>query len=152
MDLIFTLCLPRDEATVPVVRHVCRDALLRLGVEDDCVSDIEVAVTEACSNVLNHAEAQAEYQVEVEINDARCVIRVVDTGDGFDHETVGFESSSDTAESGRGVFLMRSMVDELNFHSEPEKGTVVRLVKNLSLKENSLLGVIAKNHAAAAGA
>lgn len=139
MDLKFSLCLPRDEATVPVVRHVCRDALLKLGVDDDCVSDVELAVTEACSNVLHHVEATDQYEVTIDINDTRCEIRVIDAGAGFDHAEVGLHSSSYSAESGRGVFLMRSVVDELNFVSEPESGTVVRLVKHLVLKESSPL-------------
>lgn len=143
MDITFTLCLPRDEASVPVVRHICRDALLKLGVDDGCVGDIELAVTEACSNVLNHADAEDEYEVEVEVDDQACQIRVIDTGRGFDHTSIGHASSSDSAESGRGVFLMRSVVDELNFASEPEKGTMVHLVKRLTLTEDSVLRLLA---------
>ena len=141
MDCRFTLCLPRDEASVPVVRHVCRDALKLLGVADDCVGEVELAVTEACTNVLRHvAETEAEYEVSVNVNEIQCDIRVVDTaGTGFNHDLQGRDEAHPDAEGGRGIFIMRAMVDELNFVSEPEHGSVVHLVKKLDLKEDSIL-------------
>jgi len=142
MEITFTLCLPRDGASVPVARHLCRDALLQLGVADGCVSDIELAVTEACTNVLNHAAGTDEqYEVVVDVNEETCEIRIVDTGTGFDHAEVGLLTSSNTAESGRGVFLMRALVDNLDFVSA-EHGTVVRLVKSLTLEPGSMLKLL----------
>lgn len=143
MQITFTLCLPRDEASVPVVRHLCRDALLKLGVVSDTVSDIELAVTEACTNVLTHAQAEDEYEVSVQIDAARCEIRISDAGEGFEGSTKGFEVSAGTAESGRGIFLMRALVDELHFVSEPEQGTVVHLVKSLEVEPSSPLQLLA---------
>ena len=143
MEISFKLCLPREAASVPVVRHLCRDSLLKLGVTGECVSDIELAVTEACTNVLDHAVGtDAEYEVGVEIKDEICQIRIMDTGEGFDHSDVGHVSSAHSAESGRGVFLMRALVDDLDFASEPEQGTVVRLVKSLSLESDSMLKLL----------
>jgi serine/threonine-protein kinase RsbW len=143
MEITFKLCLPRDGASVPVVRHICRDSLLKLGVEDECVSDIELAVTEACTNVLHHAAGtDKQYEVHVDINEETCQIRIVDTGMGFEHAEVGHVRSSHSSESGRGVFLMRALVDDLDFVSEPEHGTVVRLVKSLSLKPDSMLKLL----------
>lgn len=140
MQITFTLHLPRDEASVPMVRHICRDALDKLGVDKDCVGDIELAVTEACTNVLDHAHGTGdEYEVRVEADETTCQIRVVDTGAGFDHELAGRDASPTSAESGRGIFLMRAVVDDLSFVSQPESGTMVHLVKKLALRPGSLL-------------
>lgn len=148
MQITFSLCLPRDEASVPAVRHICRDALVKLGVDRDCVSDIELAVTEACSNVLNHAEGtEEEYEVSVDIDENRVEIRVIDAGSGFDHEVAGLEVTAGSAESGRGIFLMRALVDELHFTSDPEKGTAVHLIKKLQLSEESLLKLLTERRA-----
>ncbi|MGH2754627.1 MAG: ATP-binding protein [Actinomycetota bacterium] len=140
--MTFRLCLPRDAGSVPVVRHVCRDALLKLGVAEDCVSDIELALTEACTNVLHHASGEDQYEVSVDVDADRCKIEVVDTGAGFDHASVGISTASHSAESGRGIFLMRALVDDLDFVSEPDQGTVVRFVKTLSLEPDSMLRVL----------
>lgn len=143
MTLLFSLCLPRDRASVPVVRHMIRSSLSRLGVEQECLDDMEVAVTEACSNVLLHAQGnEDEYEVTVEINDALCEIRVSDKGGGFDQSSL--EESHPGAESGRGIQLMRALVDNVHFLSRPEAGTIVHLVKNLELTEGSILRQLAR--------
>ncbi len=139
MHLGFTLLLPHDEASVALVRHLCRDALEELGVIPETVGDIEVAVTEACGNVLRHAQgAERDYEVSVAIGEDSCEIRVVDTGPGFDHDNYGPDAPVDM-ESGRGVFLMRALVDDLKFVSRSDTGTSVSLVKRLVSPESSLL-------------
>lgn len=140
MEITYSLSLPRDEISVPIVRHLSREALSRLGVTDECVSDIELAITEACTNVLKHAQSENEqYDVEVEIDDDRCVIRVIDAGEGFDHEAARSIQQSLSAEGGRGIQLMSALVDDLTFSSVAEEGTVVHLEKKLALEENALL-------------
>jgi serine/threonine-protein kinase RsbW len=144
MRLSFSLCLPRDSATVPVVRRICRDALNILGVSDDCSGAIQVAVSEACTNVLLHVHGtEDEYEVDVSVNEGLCSISVIDTGNGFDHTNFPVLEAGDglstTSEGGRGIFLMRAMVDKLEFTSEPENGTIVHLVKKLTFTEGSVL-------------
>jgi serine/threonine-protein kinase RsbW len=139
VEIDFVLCLPRDGASVPVVRHICGDALRTLGVEDDCVGDLELAVTEACTNVLDHAAGtDDEYGVTFSIEDDKATIRVTDEGIGFDHATPRAESLP-SDESGRGILLMTALVDDLRFVSKPDEGTIVHLEKSLGLKEDSVL-------------
>ncbi len=138
MTIVFKLCLPRDGASVPVVRHMLRSAMERLGVEPDCLHDMELAVTEACTNVLQHATGtDDEYEVAVEVNETMCEITVTDAGEGFDHSAVAEALSS--AESGRGIQLMKALVDRVQFLSRPQAGTIVHLVKELELRNNSVL-------------
>jgi serine/threonine-protein kinase RsbW len=132
VNITLALCLPREGPSVGIARHICRDALVSLGVNDGCVADIELAVTEACTNVLRHAASEShEYEVQVEIDDRSCQIRVLDAGDNF-HMTEEQVPAPVTAETGRGLFLMRAMVDELDLDHEPEAGTVVKLTKELA--------------------
>lgn len=140
MVITFSLSLPRDEASVPVVRRLCKSALDDLGVEDSCVGDIELAVTEACTNVLKHAHGTADiYETTVEISDNECTIRVIDSGQGFDANAEGRGEQIDDAEDGRGIFLIRALVDNVRFISRPEEGTIVHLEKSLELKPTSIL-------------
>ena len=145
MDIRFSLCLPRDEVSVPVVRHLCGDALTSLGVAQGCVSDIELALTEACTNVLKHAAGTHEdYEVAVEVDESKCAIRVVDTGRGFDTEAWPDDRDGFPLEGGRGIELMRALVDDLHFVSRPHEGTAVYLEKSLTLSEGSILGMVAR--------
>ncbi len=148
MQISFSLNLPRDEASVPVVRKISGDALRSLGVEDDCVGDIELAVTEACTNVLKHAVGTAvDYEVSVKVDESVCSIRVIDAGAGFDHAEWPAGPVQQNAESGRGIHLMSALVDELHFVSRPEAGTIVHLEKNLDLTETAILGKLAQRPA-----
>lgn len=132
-----SLCLPRDEMTIPVARHICRHALEDLGVEAECSSDIEIALTEACANVLKHSGGEDQYEVRLSVDDEACVIRVVDTGRGFDASNLQAASPND--ESGRGITLIKALVDSVKFESKPEDGTVVRLEKRLEFTPGSAM-------------
>ena len=139
MNIVFNMCLPRDEASVPVVRRLCRGSLQSLGVKDDCLHDIELVVTEACTNVLKHAAGtRNQYDVEVAITEEDCSIKVTDNGGGFDHANHA-DVVNPSAEGGRGIHLMRFLVDDLHFMSGPDTGTEVLLTKRLEHGEGSLL-------------
>lgn len=134
MEISLSLRLPRDEASVPLVRHLCGDALRKLRVEDECVSDVEVAITEACTNVVKHSSGSPdEYNVKIVIDGRCCEISVSDAGSGFDDTTGKGEPAHPSAESGRGITLMRALVDNVKFVSRPADGTIVHLVKTLRL-------------------
>lgn len=142
MNVVFNLSVPREPISVPVVRHICRDSLKALGVRSECVEDIELAVTEACTNVLKHAaDSEGAYRVELEVGDGVSTIRVTDAGSGFQEGSLVPGESSQPPESGRGIHLMKALVDDLRFVARPERGTVVHLEKGLALNEGSILQI-----------
>ena len=71
------------------------------------------------------------------MNETECVIRVVDTGHGFDFASPGLGTAEITAEQGRGIQLMRALVDRVRFLSKPEEGTIVHLEKVLEFTDRS---------------
>jgi serine/threonine-protein kinase RsbW len=139
MEIKLTLALPRDELSVPIVRNILKGSLTSLGVTDDCIGDIQVALSEACSNVLQHAAGQEEYEVACGIDGTLCVIEVVDRGTvPFESDSKGLEQSM-TAENGRGIALMRALVDRVRFEQKPGDGTIVHLEKQLEWHEGAPL-------------
>lgn len=140
LELNLSLCLPTDERSVPVVRHICSFSLNEVGVSEVCQSDISIALTEACTNVLDHATQDGEaYEVHISIDDERCIIRVKDGGIGFDVEAREEAREGEveiTAESGRGLDLIRALVDRVKFISKPEEGVIVHLEKELEFDED----------------
>ncbi len=132
-----TLQLPRDRVSIPVVRHLTRDALVEVGVVGNIRDDVELAVTEACANVLDHAGNGDAYDVVVSVGGRTCEIRVVDVGRGFDYESLSGNEIRTDDESGRGIALMRALMDTVRFSSEPERGTIVHLVKGLDFDDAS---------------
>ncbi|MBV9368771.1 MAG: ATP-binding protein, partial [Frankiales bacterium] len=63
VEIKVTLQLPRDALSVPVVRRVLATSMHTLGVEAHCIEDIGIALTEACTNVLDHTRGDDEYEV-----------------------------------------------------------------------------------------
>jgi serine/threonine-protein kinase RsbW len=145
VEIRYSLRLPRDVVTVPLVRTICRDAMHRLGVTPDCQGDVALALTEACTNVVQHAdgdEHEYEYEVQIEFTGGICHIRVVDKGRGIDiRDSTRTETVLDQ-DSGRGIVLMRLLVDRIAFESRPEDGTIVHLQKCLELEENAILAAL----------
>jgi len=139
MRITLMLCLPRDSATLPVVRHIAGCALNELGVEPDAIHDVELALTEASANVVKHSGAGDQYEVHLVLDDKVCEIRVIDTGHGFDSSSLAVAMAEPSEERGRGMALIEALVDSVHFESRPEAGTVVHLVKDLSLRPDGPL-------------
>lgn len=131
-----SLRLPRDRLSVPVVRHLCRHALKEVGVVPQVASDVELALAEACGNVLKHSGPGDAYEVSITIGPVLCEIRVTDIGRGFDYESLTGEMAGTDAEGGRGIALMHALMDQVRFTSEPERGTIVHLVKQLTFDDD----------------
>lgn len=139
MEIVLTLALPRDAMSVPVARRIVDVSLRSVGVVTACASDVAVALSEACTNVLKHSGPGDEYEVRFELANDVCTIKVVDVGTGFDPSDLSASGAPPDAERGRGVQLIRAMVDRLSFSSRPCEGSVVSMEKTLEYADGSLL-------------
>jgi serine/threonine-protein kinase RsbW len=83
-DVEFCLVFPGEALSVPVMRRVLGDTLTRLGMDESCIGDILLAVTEACSNVVRHAGPGRRYEVVAHVGSTRCLLEIVDGGRGPD--------------------------------------------------------------------
>jgi serine/threonine-protein kinase RsbW len=83
VDVKFCLMFPRETVSVPVVRRVLGDTLRELGIDEEAVADLLLAVTEACTNVLQHSGQGHRYEVVASISENGCLVEVVDSGAGF---------------------------------------------------------------------
>lgn len=151
MQMSFSLELPRDVLSVPMMRGVISASLRSVGTDSECISDISVAITEACTNVIDHSADGDEYEVIARVIDDVCQIEVKDTGRGFDADSLGRSDALPTAESGRGIQLMRALVDRVAFQSVPEEGMIVHLEKRLHLVPESPMQQLMDSVASDAG-
>lgn len=79
-DLRLCLVFPRETLSVPVMRRVLGDALDRLGVNRDCIADLLLAATEACTNVLRYGGPGTGYEVAAYLDGEQCLLQVLDSG------------------------------------------------------------------------
>jgi anti-sigma regulatory factor (Ser/Thr protein kinase) len=130
VNIQFSVRLPTDAQSVPLVRGLLRQALGYLDVVEGCVEEIVLALTEACANVVQHAGEHEEYEVDVAIDDLVCRISVLDFGEGFDAAATRAETRS-PLDGGRGLVLMRALVDQLAFVQDDDGRHRVTLEKRL---------------------
>jgi serine/threonine-protein kinase RsbW len=119
----------RRSAVAPAVDRVL-EAVKDAHLSDDQIHDLAVAVAEALSNAAVHGNAlrpDAAVRVMVQVVPRkRAIIEVKDAGRGFDHADLSdpTDPSRILIPGGRGVFLMRRLVDQLEFR---DSGSRVRM-------------------------
>jgi serine/threonine-protein kinase RsbW len=133
------LALPRETASVSISRRIVRSALNALGVVEDIRYDVELALTEACANVVQHAAYSDEYEVILSIEDTTCSIDVIDSGHGYDEETLQATMPHPNAEEGRGLHLIRMLTENVRLAHHPKRGTIMHFEKKLEWEPNSPL-------------
>lgn len=129
MDVRFSIALPREAYTVAVMRVSLNQALRTSGICADCRSDILTAASEACANVIDHGAPATSYEVAALVSGEVCALEVASTGPVFDPGTV--RPPDTDSESGRGLLLMRTLVDEVEFGRSPKGLTVVRMRRRI---------------------
>ena len=98
---------------------------------DDCIyGNIHLAVVEAVTNAIIHGNKSDENKdvyFETKKEDTKIEIIVKDQGDGFDAEVIPDPTLPENLEkiSGRGVFLIKNLADEVIFS---ENGTVLQMI------------------------
>ncbi len=130
MDVSWKLMLPCEAASVRVARRLVLASLESAEVDPDTGFEIGLAVTEACANVVEHAASRSGYTVAVRINATVCQVDVIDAGAGFDAERVGM-GVAETAECGRGIGIMRELMDRVRYQRVAAGGSWVRFEKAL---------------------
>ena len=132
----------RVAATIENIRLVSgfvRDAVRRLPLTDDVLFDIDLAVEEACANVVQHAygpDRAGEMEVRVEATEAAIRIMLTDWGQPFDADAaylVRDVPGEVRAKGGMGVLLIHEMMDTVTRTpaSAPGGPNVLTLVKHI---------------------
>jgi serine/threonine-protein kinase RsbW len=146
VDIWWTLHLRREPASVPLARRILLGTMAKAGVDPDVSHEIGVALTEACSNAVAHPDAAwagENFQVTAAIAGDTLRVEVTDAGPGRPSPAGAHPLPADAghrlpdlgAEHGRGLFLIRALVDHVQFRNHPHNGVVVSFDKTLRFRE-----------------
>ena len=122
-----------------------RDATLelgeRLGLSDFDTYQLEMAVDEACTNIIEHgyggerppeSDDPGIYVVFIE-QERKITVEITDRGAEFDFGDHDVQSPKDfltnQSERGLGMFIISAFVDEVTYHRDEQRGNVLRLTK-----------------------
>jgi serine/threonine-protein kinase RsbW len=136
---------PGHGSSLAHIRVVVGDLARKVGFDEDEAAKIEMAVDEACSNVVKHAYSpdkewywqhrDPEIRLDVRTEGSRLVVEINDHGQRFDfanYRPVDIEDRlREMKRNGYGIFIMRNFMDEVQYNSNDETGNTLRMVKYL---------------------
>ena len=111
--------------------HEILDALTPYDLKSEDIYSIRLAIDETLANAWRHGlneDSNAKFNVGYHISDLGFRLRVSDSGPGFDHESLPDPTVPENLykASGRGVFLIRQMMDEVEFNDAGNEISVLK--------------------------
>ncbi|HLI78275.1 MAG TPA: ATP-binding protein [Acidobacteriaceae bacterium] len=135
------LHLPSSLESVSEIERAVEAMAGRAGFDEDTASNIAMVTREAAINACKHGNKYAgDKRVDVVLDRTADGIRIciTDQGDGLDPDSLPdpLDPANLLRSSGRGVFLMRAIMDEVHFR-QLQPGTEVTLIKHRHLEATS---------------
>jgi serine/threonine-protein kinase RsbW len=104
------------------------------GDPDTLAYHLDLALTEAMANAIQYGsstDAKQSVRVCVSIDDKTLCLKVFDHGQGFDLQAVPTPDFADLDERGRGIFLIRSLMDSVEYRKS-DNGNVLEMRKKFA--------------------
>ena len=117
---------------VSVVRLTTSGIANKIGFCLDDIEDIKVAVSEACTNAIKHS-LDDKFYVEYTIFENGLTIEVIDNGKGYNVDSVDKPNLNEPKESGLGLFIIESLMDDVKIKSDLNRGTSIKMTKYLGV-------------------
>ena len=128
MDTI-KIVIPSITENIRIIESFIDNAKERFNLDDDIYGNIMIAVTESVNNAIMHGnknDKSKNVTLSLSLNNNIINFTIIDEGKGFDFQNLPDPTSPENLDkpSGRGIFLMKHLSDEVNFKND---GTMVQL-------------------------
>ena len=129
------------EAEAEFRRLIAREWPTHVVLGEDSMHWVSVAVRESVINAIKHGNKEdahkhvtVEFLLSPRAKPEQFVVEVLDEGAGFDPDVVAnpLEAENVLKSSGRGIFFMKSFMDDVTMARRPEGGMSVRMSKKLA--------------------
>ncbi|MFM8394318.1 MAG: ATP-binding protein [Acidobacteriota bacterium] len=134
----FTLEVPSSTENLAMIRDFVKRIGHQTGMDEQGVSNLELAVDEACANVIEHAyghDISKEVIIRAVCDEQAVRISVIDMGQGFDAEALAPESIEtlihERKSGGLGIRLIKALMDEVSYEIRPGQKNELHMVKRL---------------------
>ena len=135
----YQLKIPSQSDNLAIIRDVVAKVATRIGFDTDEASKIELAVDEACTNVIKHAYANNSNQmieVSIKVDQKKLIIIVADKGKGFNPDKIKLPDLNESIKEGRkgglGLCLIKTLMDKVEFEIKPGLKNQVKMIKYIS--------------------
>jgi serine/threonine-protein kinase RsbW len=130
-----TIVVPSDTAYLAEVDEFIESKLIAAGVSSSLTADLAISITEIVNNAMIHgnkSDSRKTVSIKLKFEGDNAEIRIQDQGKGFNPEAVPnpIDESNLLNQVGRGIFIVRSLMDSVDFHFG-DSGTEVILRKKI---------------------
>ncbi|HWQ34835.1 MAG TPA: ATP-binding protein [Blastocatellia bacterium] len=134
----FTLHVPSSTENLALIREFVTTVGSQAGMSDTDIGKLELAVDEACANVIEHAyghDVSKEVIIRAIIEEDALRIEISDTGKGFDPATVPQpeldQLVAQRKSGGLGLRLIKNLMDEVQYEIVPGQKNELRMTKRI---------------------
>jgi serine/threonine-protein kinase RsbW len=135
----WTLVIPSDLRLLGLARLFVETMCRYVGLDAAATDAAVLATHEAVNNIIRHAHQEhpdTQLQIECRPCEEGIEICLIDEGEPFDLGAVPHLNPGEVRIGGRGVFLMRTLMDELSCQRRGERGNELRMVKRCGRKSS----------------
>lgn len=127
------LSIPHRSEYVSMIRLTVTVIASSMGFDIEEIEDIKVALSEACSNAIRHGGCSAEENFIVQFirEQGSLTISVSDFGKGYSVQTLQDPKLEELNEGGLGIFIIKSLMDDVKIKTGSSQGTSITMIKNL---------------------
>ena len=141
----YQLRIPSQTDNLELIREFVSRVADKVGFNEDDIGKIELACDEACTNVIKHAydrkNGKKSLDVLIKVDFDKFILVVTDHGKGFDPKKIKLphmdEYLAELKVGGLGIYLMKTLMDEVDYDIQPGVKNQVRMVKYFINKKNS---------------
>lgn len=117
---------------VSIIRLTTSGIANKVGFCVDDIEDLKVAISEACTNAIKHS-LKDRFTIIYSMIENGLTIEIIDNGKGYDRSVVSEPDIDNLKESGMGLFIIESLMDEVIVESQEGKGTSIKMTKYLGV-------------------
>ncbi len=138
IEQTFILHVPSSTENLALIREFVATVGAQAGMTEADVAKLELAVDEACANVIEHAyghDASKEVIIRANYDGESISFEIVDTGKGFDPTKITQEALEKLVlqrkSGGLGMRLIKTLMDEVHYEIVPGLKNELRMMKRI---------------------
>lgn len=135
------IVIPSSQEYLVEVDAFLEERLREAGMNESDLADVAISVSEAVNNAIFHGnkcDLKKRITVRVKVDGRGVEVEVQDQGSGFDPTEIASPVEGDNVlkQVGRGIFIIKSLMDRVDFSFEPKGGTILRMYKSFQPTED----------------
>lgn len=133
----YKLEIPSTQNHLALADKFLEEHLRERGLDDDQIADLAISATELINNAIVHGnklDPDKTVKIILEFQNDHLTISISDQGAGFEPAEIPSPIADENLlkEAGRGIFIVRSLVDDLQIVKNPEGGTRMIIIKKIA--------------------